>query len=292
MANDKIMGKVKDQLFNNFFEAAQTSLRALEHQFDIHNVYDQVFGGDVDEVVAKENLRNSPAWKTLVSVYDYAVNGVEPAPLASNDGPYMTVLDASDVLKLVMSEEADISDEWQNIIFRADGRVALDNGSPVGLEKVAFLAAVDVRTVRNAISSGELVSVKQVNGRLAIENASARRWLHGRRGFKPTVWRSDDSSLQLETVDTPAEFALFLAEQRKRLGLDGEREKLVCRHPSATPEGIAQLETGVFALPLDSVFPLADFYQLDRKAFLLCVMRVFFNDELRTLSDHNEKSEV
>ena len=37
-------------------------------------------------------------------------------------------------------------------------------------------------------------------------------------------------------------------------------------------------------MPLDAVIPVADFYQLDRKAFLNCVMRVFFYEELRMLA--------
>jgi hypothetical protein len=50
-----------------------------------------------------------------------------------------------------------------------------------------------------------------------------------------------------------------------------------------------QLEAGVFALPLDAVFPVADFYQVDRKAFLECVMRVFFYEELRMLDSRGDE---
>jgi hypothetical protein len=41
---------------------------------------------------------------------------------------------------------------------------------------------------------------------------------------------------------------------------------------------------GVFNLPLDTVRPLADFYQLNRTDFLFSVMKVFYEDQHRTLT--------
>jgi hypothetical protein len=288
MANEKFTGKIKEELFEDFFHTAWNSLWALEIQFSIEGVRDQVFGKDVEEPEAKENLRNSNAWKTLTRVYDYAVNGVEPEA----DTPDSIVIDGSDVLKLVASENHWTSEAWDNIIAMGDGRFALDEGSPVDLYKVALLANVDVRTIRNAVSAGDLISFKSgEGGRILIENASARRWLHGRRGFKPTVMQSSEEMQRLDTVTTPAEFAAFLSHRRNQLGFDDSRDKLVVMHPSATPEAISQLESGVFSVPLDAAFPIADFYQLDRKTFLQCVMRVFFYEEMRMLSEDGKVGE-
>jgi hypothetical protein len=55
-------------------------------------------------------------------------------------------------------------------------------------------------------------------------------------------------------------------------------------HSSVNQDAINQLESGVFTLPLDAVFPIADFYQVSRKEMLECVMRVFFSEELSMLA--------
>jgi hypothetical protein len=44
-----------------------------------------------------------------------------------------------------------------------------------------------------------------------------------------------------------------------------------------------EVERGIFNLPLDSVFHLADFYRLDRKVMLSCVMRIFYPEQLQAL---------
>ena len=274
--------KALDRLFEDFFRCAFNTFEALEIQYGINGVRDQIFGKDADETEAKKELHGSPAWKTLLALYDYAVNGVEPG--IEHEGPRSLVLSASDVLKLASSEDWWPSDEWRNLIAMGDGRFALDEGMPVPLYEVALLANVDVRTVRNAISSGELISFKnEDNGDVYIENAPARRWLHGRRGFKQTV-KSEDA-LDLECIATPAEFGALLKAQRSRTDTAGPDVKPTVSHPSVTTEALSQLEAGIFTLPLDAVLPVSDFYLLDRKEFLRCVMRVFFCEELQLLSD-------
>lgn len=285
MAKDKNTAAVKDELFEDFFSAAWNTFLALESQFQVKGVMDQVFGVDADMDEGKESLRKSPAWQTLIDVYEYAYNGVEP----KNAGPEDIVIDGSDVLKLVSSENHWPCAAWDNIIAMADGRFGLDEGSPIDLYKVALLANVDIRTVRNAVSAGELISFKSSDEqRVLVESASARRWLLGRRGFKATLKSLDGGYETIDTIKTPAGFGAFLKQQRERLKLDDKFDKLVVMHPSATIQALEQLEAGVFSLPLDAVFPVADFYELDRKEFLLCVMRVFFYEEMEVLSKVNE----
>lgn len=275
----------KENLFDNFFSTARNSLEALESQFNIKGVVDQVFGEGVDDEQAKVHLRASRSWATLSALYDYAIDGID-----NGADPMDIVIDGSDVIKLVSSENYWPSEEWTQIVAMGDGRYGLDEGQTIMLYKVALLANVDVRTVRNAVSAGDLVSFKRDDA-IYIENASARRWLHGRRGFKPTVMKDDGEHLSLQNVDNPAAFGAFLVSQRKRIGLASGNDKLVVFHPSVTLQVIAQLEAGVFATPLDAVFPLADFYQVSRKELLECVMRVFFFEELRMLSDEPVKEE-
>ncbi len=100
----------------------------------------------------------------------------------------------------------------------------------------------------------------------------------------------DSSHLNIENVRSPADFGGFLISQRKRIGLNSESEKLAISHPSVDPHAVSEIEAGVFALPLDAVFPIADFYQISRQKLLECVMRVFFYEELQMISaDTGEK---
>lgn len=287
MAIEKNKIKTLDRLFDNFFQVARGSFQSLEGQYGISGVVEQIFGKGVNEEEAKLHLRESAAWQTLVALYEYAVNGVDPDP--RYDGPSSLVIDASDVLKLANSENYYVSEEWENIVAMGDGRYGLDDGHPIALYKVSLLANVNVRTVQNAVSAGELIAFKNnIDGILHVENASARAWLYGRRAFKPTVMKTAEVAMQLSAVDTPASFAAFLTEQRKRIGLDSADEKLMFFHPEASTEAIAKVESGIFMLPLSAVFPLADFYRLSRKDFLDCVMRVFFSEELEMLSESAE----
>lgn len=278
----------KEILFNDFFRSALGTMEALEQHYGVAGVVEHIFGKDgfkpENEDQAKASLRKSYAWTELSALYDYALHGI----VSDLDGPSSVVINGSDVLKLATSEDWWPSSEWDDIIAMGDGRFALDDGEEITIYKLSLLAKVDQRTVRNAISAGHLVTNKRntmLEGeQICVENASARRWLYGRKGFRPTVVPSDDQHLSLTTVSGPAEFGSFLVSQRKRIGLDTEDGKLVVFHTRVDPKAIAQLEAGIFSLPLDAVFPLADFYQVSRKELLDTVMRVFFVDELIMLS--------
>lgn len=277
----------KEALFTDYFQTASNVIVAFESVFEVDDVWSKVFGVDKSnqlmfstpdaEKLAKDHIRKSVAWHRLSLLYDYAVDGViEHVADASG-----VVINGAEVISFIRTEEYCPAKEWEQIIWQGDGRYALDSGDDVLLEKLAFLAGVDVRTVRNAISAGELPSYKKED-LTYVENSAARNWLSGRRGFKPTRML-DDKLSGLDEVSRPAEFGAFLSAQRKRIGLDSNEKKLTVFHPSVDANALAKIETGVFTLPLDAVFPIADFYQLDRKKFLSCVMRVFYGEQLSAL---------
>lgn len=269
----------RERLFDNFYVCTREAMQALENEFDVEGVVEQVLGtGEDDDKRAK--LRSSSAWATLMRLHDYAVDGIHEKGVHAMD----IVIFGSQVLKLVTSESQWPDPEWEELVAMGDGRFGLDEGQYLDVHKLALLANVDVRTVRNAISSGVLEADK-THDIVYVENESARRWLLGRKGFKPTVSDTDAAHRGLEQVNTPGEFAAFLAGRRAHIGVDAGSNKLVVFHPSVTPDSLKELEAGIFALPLDTVFPLAAYYQVDRKQFLECVMRVFFIDELRALND-------
>jgi hypothetical protein len=70
--------------------------------------------------------------------------------------------------------------------------------------------------------------------------------------------------------------------------LDTDDKKLVVFHPLVDAKALNELEMGVFKLPLDTVTPLADFYQIDRRDFLVTVMKVFYEDQYRVLAETSD----
>lgn len=273
----------KETLFEDFYSTAATMFAETERLFNVDGLCNQVFGREFpgsfidDESDSKGRLRSTFAWNVLSSVYDYAVDGLD------RDREAMSlVLDSGLLLSLLHNDEHHVSEKWGDIVAMGDGRYGLDEGMPIDHYKVALLANVDLRTVRNAISAGELAAFKQ-DDFLFIENASARNWLHSRKGFRPTVQQSPTHFSDLSEVVSPLQFGAFLRGQREKLGLNDADNKLVVRHPNVLPADLERLEAGVFNLPIDTVFPLADFYQIGRKVFLEAVMRIFFQEELDLL---------
>lgn len=283
----------KEQLFESSFYATQATLEVLESHFLIH-VMDQAFGGaDIatEEQKAKEHFRASNAWRELSALYEYAINGVVDSEYDTQyaDRSYI-VTNGAAIIEVLSSGEGRLSPEWTEIYTMGDGRFCLDGGERISLLKLALLARVDLRTVRNAASAGHLVTCKEEKmleqDTVFAENASARRWLLGRKGFKPTLLTNLERE-QIGEINSPSGFGSFLAQQRKDVEevLDAaDIAKRSVNHPSVNQGAINQLESGVFTLPLDAVFPIADYYQVSRKEMLECVMRVFFSEELSMLA--------
>lgn len=279
----------KEALFENYFQTCSEVFEVFERAFGIDGVRSKILGIEDSvtlglsstsvEQAAKDHVRASVSWYSLSNLYDYAVDGI----IAGHNDPSGIVIDGAEVIYFITSENYRPSIEWELIILQGDGRVGLDEGTSVLIDKLALLANVDIRTVRNAISAGELIAEKK-DGFIFIANASSRNWLAGRRGFKPTKninQKFDD----LSKISSPAEFSAFLVAQREAIGLEGDEKKLVVFHPSVDSKAILELERGAFKLSIDTAFPIADYYQLDRKEFLSCVMRVFFSEQLLALSD-------
>lgn len=271
------MKKIHDleELFQEILICTREAMSTLESLFAVPGLYQQILGDDPEREAGQ--LRASPAWASLRRLHDYALfgrlNGWDPLDI---------VADGSNVIKLVSSENHWPGEGWQRLVAMADARFALDQGDDVELTRVSLLANVDVRTVRNACSAGDLPSTKE-SGLVFIENGAARRWLAARRGFTPTELVQYDTDLSITQVQTPADFGALLKRQRDKAVGDDAVARPTVRHPSIDSTTLSQLESGVFALPLDAVFPLADFYGLPQHAFLDCVMRVFFRSELAAI---------
>ncbi len=268
----------KEALFEDFVHSTKEVLPMFELIFGVKGVQEQFFGDFVDEEKRKAKVRSSIAWELLCNLYDYAIDGLEDQSGAEN-----FIIESSMVIKFLTSENHQISREWKDIWEMGDARFGLGEGYDTTLERLALLANVDPRTVRNAISAGELEGEK-IDQKIYIENAAARKWLSGRRGYKPTISPISDE-LPIESVDTPAKFGAFLKKRGQLLGLSNESKKANSGHPSLTSQSLEELESGLFNHSLDMAFPIADLYKINRKAFLACVMRVFFREQMQMLSE-------
>lgn len=283
----------KDRLFNDFFYCAFRSMERVAHLFQLDGVTAQVFGEgyfpnlapEVDKA-AKTRLRQNRAWHYLSELYDYAIDGVDRTGESgsASDGASSLVIDAGEVIALLTGEEDRPSQEWHDIVRMADGRFALGDGQPLDALRVALLANVDVRTVRNAISAGALITFKQGDDVL-VENESARQWLMGRKGFKPTIEIGGTMRL-LSAVVTPQEFGDFV--RRQRTAMENPNQSLDT-YPGLTEEVLMDAEAGVFRAPLNLVWPMADFYGVSREALLECVMRIYFSEALQTIADRIQR---
>lgn len=290
----------KEQLFENIFSATRDTIDALSSHFLI-DITSQVFGvkgifNEDDAKKAKEFFQASQAWIELNGLYEYAINGIIADPQYDTenyeDRSYL-VTNGAAIVELLSSEQSQLSPEWKDLFWMADGRFELDGGGDISLPKLALLGKVDLRTVRNAVSAGHLVTVTKEkmfeHDTVFVENASARRWLLGRKGFKPTPLTNTERE-QIGDVCNPSGFAAFLVNQRKQIEIDLDADDIAKRsvnHPSVDQAVIKELESGIFSLHLDAVFPIADYYQVSRKEMLICVMRVFFSDEYRMLTNTN-----
>lgn len=280
----------KDELFRQAFDACKGTIELIDIYFlgFTNNAEDtltkRIFGIDLDrpeendEEVSSAAFRKTVVWENLDALYNYAVEGVLP----KGEHPEDVVLCGVEALTLVSSENVGFSERSPafDLVSAADGRFGLDDGKDIELTKLANLANIDERTVRNAISAGELYA----NGSkpVYIDNQSARSWLRNRRGYKPTQIPSKEST-SFADVNTPAEFGAFLKSQYERLYPDTAKGSLMPMHSAIGVDTLASLEAGVFNLPIDACSVLADFYQIERQLFLCKVMEIFYGEELHSL---------
>lgn len=160
--------------------------------------------------------------------YEYAYDARLPAGHAETINPYNNLAEhlrdfsekfgpdagyfdlCLDVVGLDANEETGF---LADMISRWTARYDLDEGSELSIAQVALLADMNERSVRNAtLLEGEgRLTVKPDQ---AVGNIEARRWLAGRRGFRPTDRRefADDEDLTNEILSS-SEIPAFVARR-------------------------------------------------------------------------------
>lgn len=286
----------KEALFKNYVETAFYVFEEFNSLFTQKSIsiYSSLVGLESQErpeksdeevlATAEEHMKGTLAWFALSEMYDYAVNGIAPKHLETGD----LVNCLGDVIHFFDIGKYSLNDEWKYVFSKASARYALDDGQDLDVDQLATLGAVDVRTVRNAVSAGDLIAEKR-DGTVYVNNYSALHWLIRRRGFKQTV--NTSSNVQgLSEVTNASKFGSYLREQRIESYSDPElwdltNMKSICGWKT---RDLMDLESGVFNFSLHHVFPLADFYGLDRTLFLKAILANFFPDEYIALTKDEE----
>lgn len=166
--------------------------------------------------------------------YEYAYDARVPAGHAENVDPYTNLAEHLRDFSGMFGPDANYFDLCLDVVgldpntetgFLADmisrweARHSLDDGSELSITQLALLADMNERSVRNAASlDGEARLTLKPDQ--MVSNGEARRWLAGRRGFRPTDVRElrDDSDMTDEQL-SPAEIPAFVA--RRLLVLSG-----------------------------------------------------------------------
>ena len=168
-------------------------------------------------------------------------------------------------------------------------RGTLDNGDPLNLKELALLAGVDERTVRNAASSKDAISLKtqKSGGSTLVNNDEAIRWLTNRPDFKVTEYIKDT------TLDTPRYFedaigfGHYLIHRREELGLTIDEIASVI---GSSVDVISDLENGIDQLHLSQVSKLSNVLNENKSRFMTDYMRIFHLEALADLKGYDYKS--
>lgn len=286
----------KAELFDDFFNTAIEVIPLIEATFDLTNgsIFNQVFGIAEENISlhqadAKEHLKKSDAWRTLSNLYDYAVGGYINSSEYSDieDAAGEIVIGAAEVISIVTTENNGPSEDWDRIIMMGDGRFALDIDSSIDILKLALLANVDVRTVRNAISAGDLTSEK-IDNVVLVDSQSALLWLSKRRAYTPTKFIRSIQK-ELNEVNSATEFGMYLHSLRGELGISLPEANLEQGPVTISPSDIKNIESGIFKLPINSVDLLASYYQVNKKELLNKIMNIFFLEQLSLIIEAQPK---
>ena len=173
------------------------------------------------------------------------------AAMVHSDGSYFDL--CLDVVGIDANTETGF---LPDMIVRWEARHNLESGSQMNISEIALLADMNERSVRNA-ASAEGGAQLNFNQDQTIENHEARRWLSGRRAFKPTIFHrlsSDPAAAndQLSSSEIPAFIAQRLLTTHADSGieefiqkgiLDGSYESAIPAHVENTAASVGLAPT-------------------------------------------------
>jgi len=285
--------------FRKFYESIETFLR--------QDVGDHPEQGDL-VLTARKMESIEPRLK---KIYQFAVFGEDP------DGAYMSIdgdihllgaylRNPDEFLYSLGSNFAKAKYEKLDYLYGLySARITLDgdNGCVeepqpfLSVQDVALLGCLDERSVRNAISQGDIKSRKDGSATV-IQNAEARRWLQDRRGYNPTIWLGKDMD-GLDSVKTTSQFTNYLQTRRKEIAPSDSIEDFLSASISEFPtldaaklfgnevhisaKDVQILEGGEFPWPISICYQFSVFYKVTDRSMTETVMKLFFPDQYQLL---------
>jgi hypothetical protein len=164
-----------------------------------------------------------------------------------------------------------ILDEGIGIATNEEG--AWMRGGVLTLGDVALLANMDEKSVRNAANPKHKNYLKTLSygSRTYVDIEDAKTWLKQRRGFRPTVIVDTAAERDLTRIGffSEQDFGSYLTAQREKKGVSlADVVNAIC-DSDLTEEKLTVLEQGHFTFHQAPFLALAQFYQLDSRAFVL-----------------------
>lgn len=285
-----------------FYESLETFLReddigGLEH--------------DKELPLTANKIKTSTA--RLKKVYRFAVAGEGPDGSLINADIYLLGKYLTNAEELLFGLGSSFSKaNYKRLGYLYDlynARISLDGDNDcihepeafLSVKEIALLGCIDERSVRNAISHGDIKASKDGSA-TAISNAEARQWLSGRRGYNPTVWTGNDME-GLDRVNTISQFTDYLQTRRKEIATSDSIEDFLSASISESPtldvtmlfgdevqisaKDVQILESGEFPWPISICYQFSVFYKVTNLSMTETVMKLFFLDQYQLLFTAN-----
>jgi hypothetical protein len=286
----------KDEFFENIFICALGNFSTIEGYMGINGIMSQVFGIDdyealgssyelptfktkQDEDTAKNNFMSSSIWYPFDCVYDYAING------HGHNCCIDEITDSIDFAYILHSDHIQISPYSFEIITMALVRHALEHDPTVRYintenfnspKAIAQLAGIDLRTLKNAISAGEIETLSKKE----LCASSLKKWLLTRKGFKPTFYNTKSDYF----FNSPVSFAELLKKSREKIGDRFDPSDLLKACPNQ-PNVLDEIERGILDLPLDVLPLVSKIYEIPYPVLLKQVMQTYYPNEYSLLTN-------
>lgn len=201
----------------------------------------------------------------------FFLKGIENFPLLDEEAAYAPA-------PITLSQHVVKMLEARWLLDHGGGSIVDDEGtfipSVLTLSDVALLANMDEKSVRNAANPKLKNHLKTFNcgARTYVRVDDAKKWLQGRRGFKPTVMVDKHAERDLTKTGffSKEDFGSYLTllREQKSLSLTDVANSI----QGVTEEKLRGLEQGEFIFDQDLFVALAQLYQLDPKAFVLAAL--------------------
>ncbi|NHC03463.1 hypothetical protein G9F31_06730 [Acinetobacter sp. 187] len=294
MTKEKVISK--EDFFQNIYECALGNFSTMENYMGIKGIIGQVFDIDSyelgsaydlpefthkhEEDRAKQHFMNHRIWYPFECVYEYAVNGNGQKCCLDE------ITDCIDFSHILNSDHFQISTKSHEVITMALVRYNLEHDTYVNYFNadvcnyplaIALLADVDVRTIKNAVSSQEIETITKIH----LSAPSLKQWLLKRKGFKPTFYSEKDTSY---TFNSPTSFAKLLKDCREKLDKDFNPSDLISTYPN-NPNILEELELGIFNLPMNSVSLISKTYDIPYPTLLKQILKTYYPNEYALLTN-------